>query len=67
MPTITRRNPFESPGRPPVAIANSPGRLTSKASAPCSKKTSNFNVFGWPNAMRDALRLPVAPLAKCTA
>src|SRR4029079_19750310 len=24
MPTITRRNPFESPGRPPVAIANSP-------------------------------------------
>jgi hypothetical protein len=46
MPTITRRNPFESPGRPPVAIANSPGRLTSNASAPCSKKTSNFNVFG---------------------
>ena len=63
---MTRRNPLLSDGSPPVTIWNSPGRLTSKASAPSSQKISNRSVFGWPMAIRDTLRSPLAPLANLT-
>ena len=59
-------DPAEAVGAPAVAIWNSPARLTSNATAPRSQNTSNFSVFGWPNAMRDTLRSPVAPPAKRT-